>query len=179
MKTMLVLAMAMVLGTLAATAGGVGFFGSYWDTEDLGPGYGGGLKFKADLVEYVAVELRASCITKFDEWEGDDDLYVIPLEAALLFNLPLGENPLTLFGGGGGGYAILPEADDIDYDDEFAYFVVGGAEFALGGATSLFAEAQYRFLEVDGAKVDGQKVDGDEGGKLDGLSINAGLLFRF
>ena len=181
MKKILVMLMAIGLGAVAATAGGVGVFGSYWDTEDLGPGFGGGLKFKADIAEYFAVEFRASCITKFDDWEGDDELYVIPLEGALLVNLPLGEEvPITVYGGGGGGYAILPEADDVDYDDEFCFFGIGGVELGLGESASLFGEVQYRFLEIDGAEVDGVDIDADDdGGELTGLSFNAGLLFRF
>ena len=151
------------------------------DTEDLGGGFGGGVKFKADLAEYFAIEFRASCITEFDDWEGDDSLFVIPLEGALLVNLPLGDEiPVTLYGGGGGGYAIIPEADDVDFDDDFCFFGVGGAELALGESASLFGEVLYRFLEIDGADVDGFDIGSDgEAGELTGLSFNAGLLFKF
>ncbi|NLG36272.1 MAG: outer membrane beta-barrel protein [Lentisphaerae bacterium] len=179
MKKILILLSILVIGaTSASAAGGVGVFGSYWDTEDLGPGFGGGVKFKTDIAEFFAFEVRASCITKFDEWDGDDELFVIPIEAGLFFNFPLGDEvPLTLYGGGGGGYAILPEADDIDYDDDFCFFGAGGLEFAMGEGASLFGEVQYRFLEIDGAETDDGDFDMD--GELTGLSFNAGLLFRF
>ena len=175
------LALAFSAGAALAT-GGVGVFGSYLDSEDLGPGFGGGIKFKADLAEFFAVDFRASCLTQFDEWEGDDDLFVIPLEAGLLLTLPLGDEvPVTLYGGGGGGYAIIPEADDIDFDDSFCFYGIGGIELGLGEGASLFAEAQYRILEVDGFEVDGDEFDFDDGdeGDLSGLGLNAGLLFRF
>jgi hypothetical protein len=179
MKKILVMLAALVIGaTVASAGGGVGVFGSYWDTKDLGPGFGGGVKFKADLAEFFAFEVRASCITKLDDWEGDDELFIIPIEAGLMFNIPLGDEvPITLYGGGGGGYAILPEADDVDYDDEFCFFGVGGLEIAMGEGASLFAEAQYRFLEIDGADTDVGDFEAE--GKLSGLSVNAGLLFRF
>lgn len=179
-----VLVMLMVLGLAAGAAfaaGGVGVFGSYLDAKDPGPGYGGGIKFKADLAEYLGAEVRASCITQFDEDDSDDGVYLIPLEAGLVFNLPLGDDaPIALYGGGGIGYAIIPEADDVDLDDSFCFYGVAGAEFSLGGSASLFAEAQYRVLEVDGAEVDGEDFDlDDEEVEFSGLGINAGLLFRF
>lgn len=180
-KWVLVLMMVGLCATMASAAGGLGVFGSYWDTKDLGPGFGGGVKFCGELSEFLAIELRASCVTKFDDWDGDDDLFVIPLEAGLIFTLPLGEDvPLTLYGGGGGGYAIIPEADDVDLDDEFCFYGVAGAAFALNESIAIFGEAQYRFLEIDGAKVDGEKIDtGDEKGKLSGLGVNVGLRFSF
>jgi len=106
---------------------------------------------------------------------------LIPLEAGLLFNLPLQDSPLNLYGGGGIGYAIIPEADDVDLDDEICFYAVAGVEFSLSDSASLFAEAQYRVLEVDGAEVDdyGEVDLDDEKVDFSGFGINAGLLFRF
>ena len=181
MNKLLVSLAALFVCAAAASAGGVGVFGSYLDSDDMGPGYGGGIKLKTELADYFAIEVRASCITQFDDWEGDDDLFVIPIEAALLFNFPLGDElPLTLYGGGGGGYAIIPEADDLDLDDSFCFYGVGGLELAMGDSASLFFEAQYRVLEVDGADADGTDFD-FENDELEftGLSLNAGILFRW
>ncbi|MBP7009579.1 MAG: outer membrane beta-barrel protein [Kiritimatiellae bacterium] len=112
MKKILMVLMLIGLGAVVATAGsGVGIYGSYFNADDPGPGFGGGIKFKTDLSEYFGVEARASCITQFDEDDTDDGVYLIPLEAGLLFNLPLQDSPLNLYGGGGIGYAIIPEAD--------------------------------------------------------------------
>ena len=180
MKKVLLILAVLGLGAGAAFANGVGVFGSYWDADDPGPGFGGGLKFKADLAEYFAVEIRASCITKFDDWDGEDELYVIPIEGDLLVNIPLGDEvPITLYGGGGGGYAIIPEADDVDFDDDFCFFGVGGIELGLGESAALFGEVQYRFLEVGGADEDGMDVEFDEDISFTGLSFNAGLSFKF
>ena len=47
-KWVLVLMMVGLCATMASAAGGLGIFGSYWDTKDLGPGFGGGVKFSGD-----------------------------------------------------------------------------------------------------------------------------------
>ena len=39
-KWVLVLMMVGLCATMASAAGGLGIFGSYWDTKDLGPGFG-------------------------------------------------------------------------------------------------------------------------------------------
>lgn len=181
MKKLLIMLVAIGLGAVAAYAGGgVGVFGTYYDAEDPGPGYGGGLKFKADVADFIAIEARGSCITSFDEDDSDDGIYLIPIEGDILLNFPLGDDvPVTIYGGGGGGYAIIPEADDIDLDDSFTLFAVGGIELNLGDSAALFAEVQYRFLEVDGAESDDIEVDFDEEVDFGGLGGNAGLLFRF
>ena len=181
MRKFLVLLIALLIGAVAASAGGVGVFGSYLDAEDPGPGFGGGLKIKADIAEFFAVEARASCITQFDDWDGDDDLFLIPIEGALLLNLPLGDEvPVTIYGGGGGGYAIIPEADDVDFDDSFCYFGLAGIELGLGESAALFVEAQYRVLEVDGAETDDDvEIEFEEEIEFTGISVNAGLIFKF
>ena len=181
MKKLLVMLATLGLGAGAAFASGVGVFGSYLlDSDDMGSAYGGGLKFKTDLAQYFAIDVRASCLTKFSEWDGDDELFVIPLEANLLLNFPLGDQiPLTLYGGGGGGYAIIPEADDVDLDDTFCFSGLGGAELAFGEGAALFVEVQYRVLEVDGAKGDAGDFDFSEDLSFTGLTLNAGLMFQF
>lgn len=47
----------------------------------------------------------------------------------------------------------------------------------MGDALSLFAEAQYRFLEVDGAEVNGEDIK--EKVKFTGFGVNVGLMLRF
>jgi hypothetical protein len=189
MKKILVMAIAIGLGVAAAYAGGgLGVYGTFMDTEDMDSGFGGGLKFKFDVVQYVAAELRASYVTRFEENSDElDNLYMIPVEADLLFNLPLGDSPVTIYAGGGGGYYILPEFEtdgfggktDIDLEDTFGFFGIGGVELALAENVSLFAEAKYLFLEVDTLTIDDVEVGGDDAIDFSGISANAGIMFRF
>ena len=83
------------------------------------------------------------------------------------------------YGFGAGGYVIVPEADDIDFDDDFCFIGVGGIEFALNENVSLFAEAMYRFFEVDGMEIDGENIDLKGELEFTGFGVNAGLFFRF
>lgn len=190
MKKILVMLMAIGIGVGAAYAGGgaLGVFGTFMDTEDLDSGFGAGVKFKFDVAQYVAAELRASYVTKFDDGSDElDNLYMIPVEADLLFNLPLGDSPLTVYAGAGGGYYVLPEFEtdagfgdtDIDLDDTFGFYGIGGLEFALAESVSLFAEVKYLFLEVDTVTIDDIEVESDEAIEFTGLSGNAGIMFRF
>lgn len=188
-KTLILLALIGWCAVSASAAGGgLGVFGTYMDTDNMGSAYGGGLKFKFEVADYLAAELRASYLTGFEEDDIEyDNLYVVPVEADLLFNFPLKDTPLTVYAGGGGGYYVMPEFEadgplgtiDIDLEDTFGFFGVGGLELALGDAVSLFAEAKYLFLEVDKVEIDNVEVDPDAAAKFTGLSANAGLMFRF
>lgn len=198
MKKLFSMLAASALGTAAAFAGGGwGFFGTYMDSEDPGSAYGGGTKFQIFFGEYVTLELRGSYLTSF---ESDDrgaqvrfeNLDLIPVEGNLLFNLPIGESPLSLYAGGGGGYYFIPEYDLVessgpggthqyDLEDTVGFFGLGGMEIALSDSASLFVEGQYRFLEVKSATVDDREVDFADDFVVDfsGISGNAGLLIRF
>lgn len=195
MRRVLAVLAVLALGVASASAaGGLGVFGSYIDTEDPGTASGGGIKFKFDLAEPLAIEFRASYLTGFDPDDEVKDLLedmeLVPLEANLVFNLPMGD-AATVCLGGGGGYYILPEFEvesgipgeastDVDPDDEFGFFALAGIELSLNENVALFAEAQYRWLEVDSAEIDDEDVDfGDDGVIFDGFGANAGLLFKW
>ena len=188
MKTLLViLAGVMAVAVTAFAGGGIGVFGSYMNGKDVDSGFGGGIKFKGDIADYIAVEARASCLTKFSDYLEDDDLYVIPIEGDVLLNFPLGDSPVTIYGGGGAGYYIIPEYEDsvvlgdvdVDLQDTFGFFGVGGVEFALSEGVSLYAEGKYLLLTVDEAKIEDVDTDLPDEVDFSGLSLNAGLLFRF
>lgn len=189
MRKVWTIAAAALLGASTAWAGGsFGLYGAWWDTDDLDAGYGGGAKLKIAVAGTVALEVRASYIPEFDAEDASfEDFAVVPVEAGLVVDVPLGE-ALTLYVGGGGGYYVTPEFEskvadadslepDIDLDDVFGYYGVGGVEINLSPAIALFAEAQYRVVEVDEADIDDETVEVDL--KLTGVAANAGLLFKW
>lgn len=191
-KILAVLAVLALAGISASAAGGLGLFGSYWDA-DGDVGMGGGLKLKMEMAPNIALELRGSYLPEwdFDEDETGDameDFSVIPVEADLVVNFPLGDM-LKIYGGAGGGYYVTPEFEsdvaipgsdepDVDPEDVFGYFALGGVEIALSEQVSLFAEAQYRWVEFDEVEIDGEDVDVDDA-DLTGFGANAGLLLTW
>lgn len=156
------------------TAGSViefGAFGSYLDSDDLGDGYGGGVKVELKPTDILTVDGRASWLY-FDDFE----IHMIPLEAAGRLNFPmLGERIVPYVGVGAGWY--LFEADDGDLDDDVGYFPLVGLEAGFR-RVALFAEARWLFLETD-ADAALEALEGIDEADVDGLGINVGLLFRF
>ncbi len=198
MRKVLAVLSAFALATsVASAAGGFGFFGSYWDAGDFGDGYGGGIKFKADVAEMIGIEVRGTYLPSFDPPDESDggvtwqfeDVKVIPVEADIVLQFPVAD-ALTVYGGGGVGYYVIPEFEselvageslepDVDPDDEFGFFAVGGVEFNLAENIAIFAEAMYRWVKVDQVNVDDEDVELEEDIDLSGFGVNGGVALKF
>lgn len=167
---LLALAVVFLNGCTAGSLAELGVFGSYLDSDDLGPGYGGGAKLEVKPTDWLSVDGRASLVF-FDDF----DISMIPLEAALRLNIPLLGERIVPYAGVGAGYYLF-EADDVDLDNNVGYFPLVGLEVGLR-RVALFAEARWLFLQTDTDAGLGELggLDAD----VDGLGINAGLLFRF
>lgn len=169
----------MLLGVLSLSIGGctagslaeLGVFGSYLDSDDLGNGYGAGVKLEVKPTDILSVDGRASWLY-FDDFE----IQMIPLEVAGRLNLPLLGERIVPYVGVGGGYYLF-QADDVDLDDDGGFFPLMGLEAGLR-RVALFAEARWLFLETDADTTLGELAGIDEA-DMDGLGINVGLLFRF
>jgi hypothetical protein len=192
MRKVLTVLAAFALATTVASAGGVGAYGTYWDAGDFGAGYGAGFKVKVDATSMIALEIRSTYLTEFDpENARDADVEVVPVEGDILLQFPIADI-LMIYGGGGVGYYVIPEFEsdiadgssrepDIDPDDVFGAFAVGGVEIGLGETISLFAEAMYRWVEVDELNIDDRDIslDGDEAIDLTGFGATAGVMLKF
>lgn len=184
MKKGLLAAVILVLSSAMAMAGGVGVYGTSMDMEDFDDrGVGGGLKFQGDFGgnENLGLEVRLGGVTDY----GHDDSWLAMVEANLTLCIPLADT-IKGYVGGGVGYYIFPEYDvkiggvkfEIDPEDDFGFFAVGGVELSLSADVALFAEAKYLNAEVDKFSVDGEDFDISDG-DFGGLGFNAGLLFRY
>lgn len=168
----LLIAMSLSLaGCGAGSTAAFGVFGSYLDSDDLGDGYGGGVKLEVKPIDLVSVDGRASWIY-FEDFE----IHMIPLEVAARLNLPLLGERIIPYVGVGGGYYFF-EADDVDLDDDVGYFPLVGVEVGMRRA-ALFAEARWLFLQADVDSALEELEDVDEA-DVDGFGVNVGLVFRF
>lgn len=162
-----------VAGAGCSTGSGLecGVFGSYLDSDDLGKGYGGGAKVEINPIDIVSIDARASYI-RFD----DTSVNMFPLEAAALLNFPILFEHIVPYIGAGVGYYIF-DASGADLDDEVGFFPLAGLEIGLQ-KLSLMIEARWLFLEadVDSARSELEHITKAD---VDGLGVNAGLIYRF
>jgi hypothetical protein len=180
-KTILFAAAALAILAGPAAAADFGVYGAYWNTQDADEALGAGAKVRLGRF----VELRGtyfSDVTADTEPERFDfEVSAIPLEAGLRFDFAEG-SAFSPYIGGGASYIML-DTTEGDIDDEVGYYAVLGSEFGQrGSGLSFMAEAVYRNVEAtvtedeDGFPDD---VRDDVILRLDGLGVNAGVVWRF
>ncbi len=191
-----VLLCGIVVGALAAASArpasaGLGLFGSYWDTDELGETAGVGLKFKGK--GFLAFELRGTYFPDlsedFNELIGEDDpalgdleLEAIPIDAGLTINFG-SQQSFNPYAGAGVSYFLL-DSNVGDVDDEVGYYLLAGFELGgKSGGVGFFAEALLREVEgtfsSDLEDLDDLLIDDEIDIELGGLGVNAGILWRF
>ncbi|UCD53108.1 MAG: hypothetical protein JSW27_10785 [Phycisphaerales bacterium] len=169
---MLVTTLALMIGGCSHGSGlEFGAFGSSLDSDDLGDGYGGGVKAELNPIDMISVDARASWI-HFD----DTDIDMVPLELAGLLNFPILWEHIVPYIGAGVGYYLF-DGSGADLDDEVGFFPLAGLEIGLH-SVSVLAEARWLFLETDVEGAEDELRNLTEA-DVDGLGVNLGLLFRF
>ena len=182
---------------------------SYWDFSGLegldfrGAGGGGivgqfrlrdSLAFELRLSGYAADETRNITTEDGQHFENDVTIVSMPLEADVLFRLPLGE-ALSLYGGPGVGYYLFDGQSnsdlgdkkiiyDIEVDDKGGCYVLAGLRARISDNFCVFIEGKYTWVETSieqavevlhdiGIDWVSQKLD------FSGPAFNLGLLFAF
>lgn len=172
LSLLMALAFSLIIGGCSHGSGvEFGAFAASLDSDDLGEGYGGGVKLELNPIDLISIDARASWI-QFD----DTDIDMVPLEAAALLNLPLFWEHFVPYIGAGVGYYLF-DGSGADLDDEVGFFPLAGLEVGLH-SISFLAEARWLFLETDVAGAKGELrnlTDAD----VDGFGVNLGVLFRF
>lgn len=203
MKKALFLALAVgAVGVVAspASAGGLHIYGSYWDVDDLGDTAGGGVMLAIPLGAAQRINLDLGA-TYYQQFESDDffdrliddrespflrnGVDVIPLDVGVSFAVaPRAPFNLTL--GGGATYFML-DTDRGEVDDEAGWYGRVGAEFGGGGGgLGFFVAGIYRSAEAkvqndpdDFRDIPDIEFESETPFDLDGLGMNAGIVWRF
>ena len=170
-------------------AGGLGVFGSWWDSQDYGALYGGGVRFGAEIFSGLALEARVSYLVSEDRddvVEGrlvSTEMELVPLEAAVTWTLDVSD-ALKPYVGAGAGYYLKNvdwKADDVideaDDKDSVGYFALAGLNVVLGNVV-LFGEAKYNVVQNDD-EWRWQGSDVEQQNSLDGFAANIGLKLAF
>lgn len=192
-KSIVGILLALVLVPLAFAAGdgagGLGVFGSWWDSQDYGALYGGGVRFGAEIFSGLALEARASYLVSEDRddvVEGRNvstEVELVPLEAAVTWTLDVSDALKPYVGAGAGYYLknvdwkaedVIDEADD---KDSVGYFALAGLNVVLGNVV-LFGEAKYNVVQNDD-EWRWQGSDVEQKNSLDGFAANVGLKLAF
>ena len=178
----LLLMLLTLMTTVPASAGDLGIFGSYWDTDALGNTVGGGAKYSLGDAG-LRLELRGSYYPDLtrdlealvEGARGDLEVEAIVPEVGVAFNFAP-ESSTQFYVGAGLSYYLL-DAGAVDIDDQLGFYGLAGFSTGGGGdGVGFFAELLYRSVEAtirDRAIVESLDID------LSGPSLNLGVIFRF
>ncbi len=146
-------------------------YGSYWDKKDADGTWGMGLGLSLPLfTEHLRLDGRAYFFEESGLGRGNSNLKMTPFDLGLQVHiLPSGAvDPYFL----GGVSYIYVDSDWLDTNSEFGGYVGFGLDVELGTSlVKLFAEALYRYAEIDGILVD--KID------VSGFTGNIGVKLHF
>jgi len=145
-------------------------FGSYWERNDVEGAWGAGVGASLPLMlDFLRLDGR---IYFFEDSElgADDELTLVPVDLGLQVHI-LPDSSLDPYLLGGISF-LYADADKIDVDSTFGAYVGAGIDVPISiPFIKLFAEAMYRFNELDSAMADDPDVSGFTG--------NVGLKFNF
>lgn len=198
-KALGVLLLILVCASPAAMASGFSVFGSYWDTSDVEETFGGGIGLGIPFGETgLGLHARATYYQEltdepldnlFDEDDdedffAEDSLEVLPVDVGLTYEFaPRGA--FSPWVGAGASYFLIDTTrEGVDVDDETGFHVSLGSRFGASEGTNFFAEAIYRSTEAtlirrERPGDDDIDLEDEVAIDLDGIAINAGIVWRF
>lgn len=194
-KAFVVLALVLVCAAPAAMAQQFELYGSYWDTSDVDETFGGGVGFGFPFGETgLGLHVKGTYYQElsndpldniFDDEEGvfeDESLEVLPIDVGLHYEFqPTGS--FSPWIGGGFSYFMLDSTfEGVNVDDETGFHVSLGTRFGASESTNFFVEGIYRSTEatlVRNRIEDDIELEEEVAIDLDGIGINAGIMWRF
>lgn len=168
MKKICIAAMIAILAlsSLAPSAHAIGVMASWWNIDKSNEdGFGFGIVNRFNITPLFAFDTRASWI-KFNDSKTD----VFPIEATAMVNIAL------IYGGVGVGYYIFNTDGALSLDNNFGWYVVGGAHLGVG-PVGVFGEIKWTSLSADFKDVDPSITDVPKSLDADGIGFNVGVSF--
>jgi hypothetical protein len=172
-------------------------YGSYWNTSDVDETFGGGLGFgipfgesglSLDLAGTYYQELDDDPVDNlFDDDEGvfqEEGLEIIPFDVGIHYNFAQNGTFSPWIGAGATYFLIDTTRNGIEVDDETGFHVSVGSRFGQRDGVNFFAEAIYRSTEATLRRSEDDFPDPSDAVDevaidLDGIAVNAGLLWSF
>jgi len=160
----ILLAALIALASLSAFSSGAhanqGIFATWWKLDESNDdGFGFGFRSKIQVVPLFSFDTRVSWV-KF----GESDMSVYPIEATGMLKLGM------VYAGAGVGYYFF-DSNDVDVDNNFGWYAVGGIDLSLG-SFGVFGEAKWTSLSTDLSNVNvPTSLDAD------GIGFNLGVMF--
>ena len=162
-KFLIAVLAATIVGSAASQAHSIGAFVSYWNGKDTDNGYGLGINQQIKIIPLVQAEVRASWLSYS---EDDPGMNLYPLEGLARVKLGL------FYLGAGVGYYIFSGSDDVEWDNDWGAFGVGGVELTIA-KIGVFGELKYTWVETKITEPIAADADGS------GIGVNAGVVFNW
>lgn len=194
-KALIVLALSVVCAAPAAMAQQFELYGSYWDTSDLDETFGGGVGFGFPFGESgLGLHVNGTYYQElsddpvdnlFDDDEGvfeDESVEVLPIDVGLRYEFDTTGAFSPWIGGGFSYFMIDTTFEGVDVNDETGFHVSLGSRFGASESTNFFVEGVYRSTEatlVRNRRDNDIDVRDEVAIDLDGIAVNAGVMWRF
>lgn len=174
-------------------------YGSYWDTSDVDETFGGGIGFGFPFGETgLGLHVKGTYYQElsdepldglFDDdndenFFAEDSLEVLPVDVGLHYEFASNGTFSPWVGGGFSYFLIDTTREGIDVDDETGFHVSVGSRIGNRDGANFFVEGMYRSTEATLVRRerpgnDDVDLEDEVAIDLDGIAINAGILWRF
>ena len=137
---------AMFLFAVPSWAGSFGVYGSYWDSNDGGSSWGGGVRVGFDFFKWMELEFHGTYFPDFgaDILGSNVDITATPVDGGLRFNF-LPDKAVNVYAGAGASYYFM-DASDGSMDNSTGWYGEAGLEF--GKKSRFFVEAMWREMDT-------------------------------
>jgi hypothetical protein len=201
MKKSVVIACCLLAAAFAQAQNSFSVLGSYWSTSDADSGLGGLVRgqFVVAPTETGSLSVmgQAGYFSGFGDDDYDVDMTVVPVEAGLMYSIPIVPDDMYFYVGAGAGvYMTDFDTDyiDVEADPAMGFFLLGGLSKNIGPQMRLFGEVKFTSLEVDADvewtetrsyyygyyyRIETRRYEGEKEIDLSGIGFNVGLEFLF